>query len=98
MESLELTGVPLFIRRMMPIATSCPLLPVRSEILFALLLLACLTAELIAPIAVHIVSVALFVPLAVAIVVFRRFSPIERKLSGSSIFLQLLAARPPPVS
>ena len=62
---LNLFGMPHIIRRMMPIAVSCPILPVRSEILLGLLLVACLVVEVIAPVAVQIVAMALFVPLAV---------------------------------
>jgi len=96
---LKLLSLPHnIIPRMMPIATSCPILPGRSEILLGLLLGACLIVEVIAPVALQIVSAALFVPLAIAIIVCRRPREIDNEVFASSPLSTSLAARAPPVS
>jgi len=95
---LKSLAVPQIIRRMMPVATICPMLPARSEILFALLLATYLAVELVAPIAVQIVSAALFVPLGIAVVVSREFPQTEEDVPEHSPFLASFASRAPPVS
>jgi hypothetical protein len=83
---------------MMPIATSCPILPIRSEILLAALLVVCLAAELAVPVAARIVCAAFFVPLSIVAVVSTRLHQADDAAPGLSQFLPSLAPRAPPVS
>ena len=95
---LKSLAIPQIIRRMMPVATFCPMLPARSEVLLALLLVTYLAVELVAPIAVQIISAALFVPLGIAVVVSRNFLQTDEGVPDPFPFLASLASRPPPVS
>jgi hypothetical protein len=95
---LKPLGMPQIIRRMMPIAAFCPVLPVRSEILLGLLLVVCLVVEVLAPVAVQIVSAALFVPLAIAVIVSNPSRQIDKDIPGPYPLVPSLAPRAPPVS
>jgi hypothetical protein len=88
----------LFLSRLMGIATFCPILPVRSEILLALLLTVYLITEMVAPIAVQIISAALFVPFGIAVAVSRKSHQADEGVPSPSPFLASLAPRAPPVS
>lgn len=95
---LKSMAVPQIFRRVMPVASFCPIMPARSEILLAALLVLYLAVELVAPIAVQIVSAALFVPLGIAVVISRRFLQTDVDVPDPFPFLASSAPRPPPVS
>jgi hypothetical protein len=88
----------LFLNRMMRIATFCPILPVRSEIMLALLLSIYLFTELVAPIAFQIISAALFVPFGIAVAVSGKSHQADEDVPSPSPFRASLAPRAPPVS
>jgi hypothetical protein len=88
----------LLLSRILRIATFCPILPVRSEILLALLFTVYLFAELVAPIAVQIISAALFVPFGIAVAVYGKSHQADEDVPSPSPFLASLAPRSPPVS
>jgi hypothetical protein len=98
MDFLRLIGMPLIIRRMMPVATAFPVLPVRSEILFALLLAIYLATELVAPFVVRLACAALVVTLRIVVAVSRTPLRADEDVSDSFPLLASLSPRAPPVS
>jgi hypothetical protein len=86
------------IRWTMPVVPLCPMLPARSELLFALLLTTYLAAEILAPITFQIVRAALSsVPLCFAVAISRIAPQSDENVPRLFPLLASLAPRPPPV-
>jgi hypothetical protein len=95
----EMPFVNSIVRRVMPFAPFCSMMTGRSEVLLVLLLATYLTAELVAPITVQIITAAMSaVLLAFSAAISRSPEQSDEAPSFPFPFLAAFASRAPPLS